>query len=114
MRADRPGPPRRDGGSRQESREVDDVQAIEEIEDIGLDSHRPAIAIEQSPITMKGIAVSADLVESGAISGKILKDLYDLAFERGQDFPAASSDLCGAILPVSHEGADGTQKARIS
>src|SRR3954464_4043571 len=46
------------------------------------------LEIEQSPITMKGIAISADLVESGAISGKILKDLYDLAFERGQDFPA--------------------------
>jgi aspartyl-tRNA(Asn)/glutamyl-tRNA(Gln) amidotransferase subunit B len=36
---------------------------------------------------MKGVAVSADLVESGAISGKILKDLYDLCFERSQDFP---------------------------
>jgi aspartyl-tRNA(Asn)/glutamyl-tRNA(Gln) amidotransferase subunit B len=46
------------------------------------------IEIEQSPISMKGVAVSADLVESGAISGKILKDLYDLAFERGEDFPA--------------------------
>ncbi len=45
------------------------------------------IEIEQSPISMKGVAVSADLVESGAISGKILKDLYDLAFERGEDFP---------------------------
>jgi hypothetical protein len=28
------------------------------------------------------------MVESGAISGKMLKDLYDLAFERGKDFPA--------------------------
>jgi aspartyl-tRNA(Asn)/glutamyl-tRNA(Gln) amidotransferase subunit B len=46
------------------------------------------LEIEQSPISMKGIAMSADLVESGAISGKILKDLYDLAFERNQDFPA--------------------------
>ncbi len=46
------------------------------------------LEIEQSPISMKGVAMSADLVESGAISGKILKDLYDLAFERGQDFPA--------------------------
>jgi aspartyl-tRNA(Asn)/glutamyl-tRNA(Gln) amidotransferase subunit B len=36
---------------------------------------------------MKGVAVSSDLVESGAISGKILKDLYDLCFERSQDFP---------------------------
>ena len=46
------------------------------------------LEIEQSPISMKGVAMSADLVESGAISGKILKDLYDLAFERNQDFPA--------------------------
>ncbi len=44
--------------------------------------------IEQSPISMKGVSVSADLVESGAISGKMLKDLYDLAFERGKDFSA--------------------------
>jgi aspartyl-tRNA(Asn)/glutamyl-tRNA(Gln) amidotransferase subunit B len=46
------------------------------------------LAIEQSPITMQGVTASADLVESGAISGKMLKDLYDLSFERGKDFPA--------------------------
>src|ERR1700680_1683415 len=46
------------------------------------------LAIEQSPISMKGVAASADLVESGAISGKMLKDFYDLSFERGTDFPA--------------------------
>ncbi len=46
------------------------------------------LEIEQSPISMKGVAMSADLVESGAISGKILKELYELAFERGEDFPA--------------------------
>jgi aspartyl-tRNA(Asn)/glutamyl-tRNA(Gln) amidotransferase subunit B len=45
------------------------------------------IEIEQSPISMQGVAQSADLVESGAISGKMLKDLYDLSFERNQDFP---------------------------
>ncbi len=46
------------------------------------------LEMEQSPISMKGVAVSADLVESGVISGKMLKDLYDLSFERGKDFPA--------------------------
>ena len=46
------------------------------------------LEIEQSPISMKGVAGSADLVESGAISGKMLKDFYDLSFERGKDFPA--------------------------
>jgi aspartyl-tRNA(Asn)/glutamyl-tRNA(Gln) amidotransferase subunit B len=44
--------------------------------------------IEHSPISMAGVAVSADLVESGAISGKMLKDLYDLCFARGRDFSA--------------------------
>ncbi len=44
------------------------------------------LGIEQSPISMKGVALSADLVESGAISGKMLKDLYELSFERKQDF----------------------------
>ena len=46
------------------------------------------LELEQSPISMAGVTASADLVESGAISGKMLKDLYDLSFERGQDFPA--------------------------
>ena len=32
--------------------------------------------------------MSADLVEDGTISSKILKDLYDKAFESGEDFPA--------------------------
>jgi aspartyl-tRNA(Asn)/glutamyl-tRNA(Gln) amidotransferase subunit B len=44
--------------------------------------------LEQSPISMAGVAASSDLVESGAISGKMLKDLYELSFERKQDFPA--------------------------
>jgi aspartyl-tRNA(Asn)/glutamyl-tRNA(Gln) amidotransferase subunit B len=46
------------------------------------------LEIEQSPISMKGVAASADLVESGVISGKMLKDLYDMAFDRGKDFSA--------------------------
>jgi aspartyl-tRNA(Asn)/glutamyl-tRNA(Gln) amidotransferase subunit B len=45
------------------------------------------VPIEQSPISMKGVAASADLVESGAISGKMLKEFYDLCFERNRDFP---------------------------
>jgi aspartyl-tRNA(Asn)/glutamyl-tRNA(Gln) amidotransferase subunit B len=44
------------------------------------------LEIEQSPISMKGVTLSADLVESGVISGKMLKDLYDLCFELGNDF----------------------------
>jgi aspartyl-tRNA(Asn)/glutamyl-tRNA(Gln) amidotransferase subunit B len=45
------------------------------------------LELYQSPISMQGVVMSADLVESGAISGKILKDLYDKAFEQGVDFP---------------------------
>src|SRR5260221_7194258 len=48
------------------------------------------LEIEQSPISMKGVAMSANLVESGDISSKILKDLYDKAFAGGEDFPAVS------------------------
>src|ERR1700719_267574 len=50
------------------------------------------LEIEQSPISMQGLAASADLVESGAISGKMLKDFYDLSFERGKDFPAVHEE----------------------
>jgi aspartyl-tRNA(Asn)/glutamyl-tRNA(Gln) amidotransferase subunit B len=46
------------------------------------------IEIEQSPISMSGVAASADLVERGTISGKMLKELYDLCFERDKDFPS--------------------------
>src|SRR3954464_3141909 len=45
------------------------------------------LEIDHSPVSMKGVAMSADLVESGAISSKILKDLYDKAFASGEDFP---------------------------
>src|SRR5450755_3560303 len=50
------------------------------------------LEIEQSPISMKGVALSANLVESGTISGKMLKDLYDLCFERSRDFPQVYED----------------------
>ncbi|HWX53943.1 MAG TPA: Asp-tRNA(Asn)/Glu-tRNA(Gln) amidotransferase subunit GatB [Verrucomicrobiae bacterium] len=46
------------------------------------------LEIEQSPISMKGVAISADLMEAGTISSKILKDLYDKAFASGEDFSA--------------------------
>src|SRR5215469_3990751 len=44
--------------------------------------------IEKSPISMKGVAMSADLLEANAISSKMLKDLYEKAFATGEDFPA--------------------------
>ena len=44
-------------------------------------------SIDQSPISMAGVAFSSDLVEAGVITGKMLKDLYDLCFVRHEDFP---------------------------
>jgi aspartyl-tRNA(Asn)/glutamyl-tRNA(Gln) amidotransferase subunit B len=47
-----------------------------------------SLDLDQSPISMAGVAASADLVEAGTISGKMLKDLYELSFQRRKDFPA--------------------------
>jgi aspartyl-tRNA(Asn)/glutamyl-tRNA(Gln) amidotransferase subunit B len=44
------------------------------------------LELEQSPITMKGIALAADLAEEGKLSSKQLKQLFDTAFETGEDF----------------------------
>ncbi len=45
-----------------------------------------SLELEQSPVTMAGVAAAADLAESGALSSKQLKQLFDTAFERGEDF----------------------------
>jgi aspartyl-tRNA(Asn)/glutamyl-tRNA(Gln) amidotransferase subunit B len=44
------------------------------------------LELEQSPITMKGIAQAADLADEGKINSKQLKQLFDIAFEKGEDF----------------------------
>jgi aspartyl-tRNA(Asn)/glutamyl-tRNA(Gln) amidotransferase subunit B len=46
------------------------------------------LELEQSPISMKGIAQAADLAEEGKLSSKQLKQLFDIAFETGEDFSA--------------------------
>ena len=46
------------------------------------------VELEASPITMPGIALAADLAEAGKLSSKQLKQLFDIAFETGEDFPA--------------------------
>jgi aspartyl-tRNA(Asn)/glutamyl-tRNA(Gln) amidotransferase subunit B len=45
------------------------------------------LELEDSPVTMAGARLSADLLEDGAINSKILKELYDHAFEQKLDFP---------------------------
>jgi aspartyl-tRNA(Asn)/glutamyl-tRNA(Gln) amidotransferase subunit B len=46
------------------------------------------IELEASPISLPGIVQAADLVEEGKISSKQLKQLFDICFEKGEDFPA--------------------------
>jgi aspartyl-tRNA(Asn)/glutamyl-tRNA(Gln) amidotransferase subunit B len=43
---------------------------------------------ESSPVSMAGIVLAADLLDDGKISSKQLKGLLDIAFEKGEDFPA--------------------------
>jgi aspartyl-tRNA(Asn)/glutamyl-tRNA(Gln) amidotransferase subunit B len=49
-----------------------------------------ALGLEQehSPVTMTGIVQAADLLDEGKISSRQLKQLFDLCFEKGEDFPA--------------------------
>ncbi len=41
---------------------------------------------EQSPVSMDGIVLAADLLESGEVSSKMLKQLLDTCFAYGEDF----------------------------
>jgi aspartyl-tRNA(Asn)/glutamyl-tRNA(Gln) amidotransferase subunit B len=49
-----------------------------------------ALGLEQaqSPVSMAGIVLAADLLDEGKISSKQLKQLFDVCFEKGEDFPA--------------------------
>jgi aspartyl-tRNA(Asn)/glutamyl-tRNA(Gln) amidotransferase subunit B len=43
---------------------------------------------EQSPVSMAGVVLAADLLDGGKISSKQMKQLLDVCFEKGEDFPA--------------------------
>ncbi len=43
---------------------------------------------EQSPVSMAGVVLAANLLDEGKISSKQLKQLFDVSFEMGEDFPA--------------------------
>ena len=48
-----------------------------------------ALGLEQenSPVSMAGIVLAADLLDEGKISSKQMKQLLDICFEKGEDFP---------------------------
>ncbi|MGA8044139.1 MAG: Asp-tRNA(Asn)/Glu-tRNA(Gln) amidotransferase subunit GatB [Terracidiphilus sp.] len=43
---------------------------------------------EQSPVSMTGLVMAADLLDEDKISSKQLKQLLDVCFEKSEDFPA--------------------------
>jgi len=44
------------------------------------------LELEQSPVSLQGIVMAADLAESGELSSKMLKQLLDTSFAEGKDF----------------------------
>ncbi len=44
------------------------------------------IELDQSPVTMAGIVLAADLLDEGTISSKQMKQLFDVCFEKSEDF----------------------------
>jgi aspartyl-tRNA(Asn)/glutamyl-tRNA(Gln) amidotransferase subunit B len=44
------------------------------------------LAMEESPLSMRGIALAADRAEAGELSSKMLKQLFDRCFETREDF----------------------------
>jgi aspartyl-tRNA(Asn)/glutamyl-tRNA(Gln) amidotransferase subunit B len=43
---------------------------------------------DQSPVSMAGLVLAADLLDEEKISSKQLKQLFDICFEKSEDFPA--------------------------
>jgi aspartyl-tRNA(Asn)/glutamyl-tRNA(Gln) amidotransferase subunit B len=44
------------------------------------------LELDQSPVTMAGIVLAADLLDEGQISSKQMKQIFDACFEKGEDF----------------------------
>ena len=44
------------------------------------------LELDQSPVTMAGIVLAADLLDEAKISSKQMKQLFDVSFETGEDF----------------------------
>ncbi len=44
------------------------------------------LELEQSPVSMAGVVMAADLLDEDKISSKQLKQLLDICFEKGEDF----------------------------
>ena len=58
------------------------------VNELGGRLHALGLELEQSPVSMAGVVMAADLLDEGKISSKQLKQLFDVCFEKGEDFPA--------------------------
>ncbi len=46
------------------------------------------LELDQSPVSMAGVVMAADLLDEDKISSKQMKGLFDICFEKGEDFAA--------------------------
>ena len=44
--------------------------------------------LEHSPVSLAGIALASDLLDEEKLSSKMLKQLFDICFDKNEDFPA--------------------------
>jgi aspartyl-tRNA(Asn)/glutamyl-tRNA(Gln) amidotransferase subunit B len=58
------------------------------LSELGGRLHAQGLELDQSPVSMAGVVMAADLLEADKISSKQLKGLFDICFEKGEDFPA--------------------------
>ncbi|HMG85775.1 MAG TPA: Asp-tRNA(Asn)/Glu-tRNA(Gln) amidotransferase subunit GatB [Terracidiphilus sp.] len=58
------------------------------LSELGGRLHALGLELDQSPVSMAGVVMAADLLDDNKISSKQLKGLFDICFERGEDFPA--------------------------
>lgn len=58
------------------------------LSELGGRLHALDLELEQSPVSMAGVVMAADLLEDNKISSKQLKQLLDIAFEKSEDFPS--------------------------
>ena len=58
------------------------------LSELGGRLHALGVELDQSPVSMAGVVMAADLLDENKISSKQMKGLFDICFEKGEDFPA--------------------------
>ncbi len=58
------------------------------LSELGGRLHALDLDLDQSPVSMAGVVLAADLLEEDKISSKQLKQLFDICFEKREDFPS--------------------------